>query len=445
MPSKADYEPLSDSKRGLIERGTDDNQEISLLDVATSSVKSTTRMLIQGVFPPLTPAVGLIANSKSFANLAKGGGAIVVGAFDGFGNSLDESKRTTLYKKLFASSIQPFATPIFIFGTVKGIGEDVMDAVKEIFETIKNFPKVLEQFKEMILALLSDDSIELGYLVGKEIGKEKATDIISLIEKHDLDNFTFELGKLVGPYIVYTVLGFLGVPYLLAMSIVKRLIQILRPFLKKFPELIRMLKSSIASFKKNNPKSKKNRNSKNRDIPKRNFLEIMDSIEKIKFSNNLFEVRLKVKSLSSSSDVIEINTDVLLTKGGSNALVTDSIGKLRGLYRQLGSIFTDIFENVAKKTIPHGIGFHIGSKNVRQITYRFMTDLHEGLLTKKIKSTLTGEKFLTKDTIKNLETGKTFSKDAIWYKYAYLRVPKEARLNDVLTTINQVKNKHGIK
>jgi hypothetical protein len=59
--------------------------------------------------------------------------------------------------------------------------------------------------------------------MGAEIGRSYAGQITSLLDGN-IFSFTYNLGRLIGPTIVYTVLAFLGVPEMIAEAVISRLL-----------------------------------------------------------------------------------------------------------------------------------------------------------------------------------------------------------------------------
>jgi hypothetical protein len=172
------------------------------------------------------------------------GGAFASGLLTGLADSMPEADRVRLAGQLVGSSVVNLVfSPIFASGAVVGVVEDVVDTVKSLYETITNFSEVLAGIGQMIELLMSEQGVAVARSMGEEIGRSYGQRIVQM-SRDNRDNivgFTFDLGRLVGPTVIYTVLAFLGVPELMAAAVIGRLLNILRPLLQRFPRLLRLL------------------------------------------------------------------------------------------------------------------------------------------------------------------------------------------------------------
>ena len=187
--------------------------------------------VIAGAFKPLFEAI---------QSLYKTAGAFIGGLLEGFTEAVSEDQARQLSERLLESAILNIVfPPVFLSGAVVGIVEDVVNTVRGIKDLIVNFREMASAALELVKALFSSEGLQVAYQLGHEIGKSFA-DRITFMLKGNIFRFTYELGKFIGPTIIYTVLSFFGIPELLAASIVTRLMAILRPFLQRFPRFLRI-------------------------------------------------------------------------------------------------------------------------------------------------------------------------------------------------------------
>jgi hypothetical protein len=185
----------------------------------------------------LLPAVEAVGHAFS------GAGAFVEGLLEGLSGSLSEQQREQLAVRLLQSTILNVVfPPVFLAGTAVGVVEDVVDAVKGIYHLITNFRDVVSGMVELVKALFSPESRAIGRAMGLEVGRDYGRRIAAM-SSQNIFEFTFNLGRMIGPTILYTVLAFLGVPELIVSAIVARLLPILRTFLAQFPRLLRIVEA----------------------------------------------------------------------------------------------------------------------------------------------------------------------------------------------------------
>jgi hypothetical protein len=186
---------------------------------------------------PLLPLANALQNSF------RGAGAFVEGIMEGLSASLSREQVQRLSTKLAESTLLNVAFPaLFATGAVVGIAQDVVGAVKGVYHLITNLREVVNSFVELIQALLSEQSRDVAHAIGVEIGRDFAGKIGALLEGN-IFAFTYNLGRLIGPTIVYTVLAFLGVPEMLAEQLVARLMPILEQFFERFPAVLRAVEA----------------------------------------------------------------------------------------------------------------------------------------------------------------------------------------------------------
>jgi hypothetical protein len=195
-----------------------------------------------GVLLPVLsqPARHLVPAVEAMQNLFAGAKAFLNGLIDGLSGSIDAEHREKLIVRLIESDLLTAVFPVvFAAGALVGVVEDVVDAVKGIYHLITNLSEFLSALRVLFNALMSSDSADIAGAVGREMGREYGTRISTMAEEN-IFHFTFDLGRMVGPTIIYIILTFVGVPEVAAAALVERLLPILRPLLEKFPALLRM-------------------------------------------------------------------------------------------------------------------------------------------------------------------------------------------------------------
>ena len=199
------------------------------------------------LLPVLTqPGRHLLPLFESLGNAFSGAGAFVEGLVQGLSGSLNEEQRQQLASRLLQSSILNAVFPeLFLAGTAVGVVEDVVEAVKGFYHLITNFREVMSGLIELVKAFFSPDAREVGRAVGLEMGRDFGGRVAGMLRQNIVE-FTFNIGRMIGPTILYTVLAFLGVPELIVSAIVARLLPILRTFFAKFPRLLRILEALAA-------------------------------------------------------------------------------------------------------------------------------------------------------------------------------------------------------
>ncbi len=202
------------------------------------------------VLPVVTqPARHLLPAVEAAGNAFEGAGAFIQGLLSGLSGSLDDAHRERLKTRLLQSTILTTVFPvIFLAGTAVGVVEDVVDAVKGIYQAVSNFGQFVDAIVTFTKAILSPDSAAIGHAVGEEMGKDYGKKIAGMADE-GVFRFTYDLGRMIGPTILYIVLSFLGVPELIAAEILDRLLPILRPLLEKFPRLLKLMESLAAKMK----------------------------------------------------------------------------------------------------------------------------------------------------------------------------------------------------
>lgn len=193
--------------------------------------------VIAGVAKPLLDLL------RALENAFKSAGAFVSGICEGVSQSISEDQARQLADRLLGSAILNMVfPPVFLSGALVGIVEDVVDAIKGIYHIATNLRELASAAIEMMGVFFSDEGPRIAKQFGIAVGGSMAAQILNLL-KGNIFRFTFNLGRLIGPTIIYTILAFLGIPGLLAASIAGRIFTVLRPLLSRFPKLLKLLRS----------------------------------------------------------------------------------------------------------------------------------------------------------------------------------------------------------
>jgi len=203
---------------------------------------------------PLLPIAEFLGRLlDKLENVFGSAGGLVRGIYDGLSESINDDEVRQLANRLLESQVLTVVfPPLFAAGAAVGIAQDVYQTIRSIFEMLRSAYNAILNPTEAITAALqvvevffSRDGVEVAHTVGREIGKEYAPQIIGML-RGNLFEFTYDLGRLVGPPIVYTVLSFLGIPQAAAaaigarlLALVGRLLPVLRRVLRRFPMLVR--------------------------------------------------------------------------------------------------------------------------------------------------------------------------------------------------------------
>jgi len=124
--------------------------------------------------------------------------------------------------------------PPFLAGTLAGFWM----MAKGFVETIINIKEVVTMTLELISTMFTADGYDFAKAMGEGMGVEFGQTIVQMSQKN-LVIFVYELGKLVGPAILLAVLSLLGLPEAAGAAVSARITEILSPFVKRFPRLVR--------------------------------------------------------------------------------------------------------------------------------------------------------------------------------------------------------------
>jgi hypothetical protein len=167
----------------------------------------------------------------------------VDGLYRGVSSSVSPGAAEELAERMLESSILNVVfAPVFLAGTAVGIGSDAIETVRGAYGLIVNFDEIVAQATAVLEISVSPDGNEFGRIIGEEIGRGWGRDLVRL-SKEGVFTFTYEIGKIAGPAIVYTICSFLGLPQLAAGAVFARLSTRLLPVLRRFPRLAALAES----------------------------------------------------------------------------------------------------------------------------------------------------------------------------------------------------------
>jgi hypothetical protein len=190
---------------------------------------------------PITGTLAKVA-PESFARILMGAGEFILnickaaihffeGLFVGLSQNWSQSDTIRLRKKVQDSILLPVVFPVvFGAGAMTGLAEDMVESLKGILDLVKNFSAIVSGVWDFLKQIISDP--EMAYELGKQVGINLADDVKKMINS-DIYDFAYELGRLVGPFIITSILFFLGV-WGLAFA---KLGAWFAKFLAKFPKL----------------------------------------------------------------------------------------------------------------------------------------------------------------------------------------------------------------
>lgn len=213
---------------------------ITQLQESIQSHRNVDRLLGTGRHPHLGTPRGLAlpyattataASGAAIRNILTASDAFLRGVAKGVEQSVDASTARLLERQIAKSSILNAVFPVvFAAGAVAGIIKDVVEGIKGIVQIVSNIDKIAAA-TEKLLAEIARDS-EIAHAFGVEVGKACGRDLTKMSNQNAVV-FTFELGLLIGPLVLLTILAILGLPEALGARIIAGLLSIL----KKFPRL----------------------------------------------------------------------------------------------------------------------------------------------------------------------------------------------------------------
>jgi hypothetical protein len=162
----------------------------------------------------------------TFATLQEVGsvGSCVVVAvapfLEGLGEGLSGNpEQAELFTKRLATNavFTAIFPPVFLAGTVVGIKEDAVELISNIINAIKSPAEAARSLREamkqsgaLVNEIFGPKGTDIAREMGRNAGEQFTAKIAELNKTEGLTGFAYELGKTVGPAIVYTVLSLLG-------------------------------------------------------------------------------------------------------------------------------------------------------------------------------------------------------------------------------------------
>jgi hypothetical protein len=199
----------------------------------------------RGPYGTVGPGVALpvIAGTvRPLYNIIQSLSAFFKGILSGIRAGLSPADYETLARKLGHSKILTFFAPMVIAaGAAVGIAEDIADAIRGVAEIVGNFREFVGTILEMISLMASDEGPVVARELGRATGERYAVRIRQLANLN-LVRFTYELGRLVGPMVVYTVLSVVTAGAVAGAAVSTRLAALLT----RVPRLARLLRSARA-------------------------------------------------------------------------------------------------------------------------------------------------------------------------------------------------------
>lgn len=177
----------------------------------------------------------------------KGPQAFLSGLLDGARSELSDEDHKRLANKLSDSSLLSLvAPPIIAAGAAVGIGKDVVDTVKGLYELLNDPEEIIKNMAMVISTLMTDE--EGSRALGAAIGAQEAKALRDMSQE-DIVTFTYKLGEKIGPTVVYTILSIVtgGVASGVAYS------ARLAAFLENYPKTLAYI-NRIKGFVKKKPK-----------------------------------------------------------------------------------------------------------------------------------------------------------------------------------------------
>jgi hypothetical protein len=169
-------------------------------------------------------------------NMYRSAKGFVRGVLTGFRQATSEAEYDHLLAKLGSSTVITAVFPVlFVGGALYGIGKDIVQAIVVIYNAIVNFSEVLEAALELVRVMVSDRGEEVGEALGVATGGEFSRRLRELL-RQNIFEFTFNLGRIIGPTIVYAIISLLGLPAIVgAVGISLRAVNTFRAVLNRIP------------------------------------------------------------------------------------------------------------------------------------------------------------------------------------------------------------------
>jgi hypothetical protein len=150
-----------------------------------------------------------------------------------------------IYLKLIEFAVKKKSNSFFS-GMIQGV-KDTFNNYVELFENFsENFDNMMGLITELIPKLMSPEVEEFAFRFGLSVGNhysEKFRELIGL----SFDQFSFEIGKVVGPILLETIIGialsFVGLPILSGAKIIVKIAADI--IFEKFPKLTKKIRITL--------------------------------------------------------------------------------------------------------------------------------------------------------------------------------------------------------
>ncbi len=182
----------------------------------------------------LLPVLGEML--RPLYNMYRSAKGFVRGVINGFRQTATPQDYQRLVEKLASSVIITAVFPIvFIAGAVAGIVRDIVDAIVGIYRAVVNFDEVVASAKQILSVMFSDQGEQVAEELGTQTGIGYVGKLRSLLSQN-IFSFTFNLGRIIGPTIIYAIISILGLPVVLgAAGLSLRVINAIRAVLRRIP------------------------------------------------------------------------------------------------------------------------------------------------------------------------------------------------------------------
>jgi hypothetical protein len=175
-------------------------------------------------------------NIQTLEVAASGKGIIAFGegVLEGLKSKLAEDDYKTISKKMLVSGIPVLGQSVFLAGATVGIAKDIYEALKGLYEMVRHPGEMITNIAQLIGTLITDEESAraMGFVLGEEKSKE-----IKAMAGEDIVTFTYKLGVLIGPTIVYAILWLTGAGEAMTAAAVERMGLVL----KRFPKVVSAL------------------------------------------------------------------------------------------------------------------------------------------------------------------------------------------------------------
>lgn len=201
------------------------------------------------LFDAFGSAVASIPVPPALTKAVSVGNLFVAGVYGGMSDSIEEEELRALVDKLNQAGLLAVAfPPIFLSGAAFGIAKDAVGFIKSTVGLFQgDLGVAVAAALEALQVLISSEGEKYSYQIGKELGRGFAQELRDAL-KQGLVHFTFSLGRIIGPTIVYLVLTLVGFPQAVLASAFGKVVPILRELLKNEARLLKVIGSLEQRF-----------------------------------------------------------------------------------------------------------------------------------------------------------------------------------------------------